>query len=106
MNYFGIYNSGKQFLLNPGEWYDIDRVKKASSGEILYLKKLLFYKKEKKFQLGQPFLGKGEIGIGASVIQNIKGKKIRVLKTRPKKNYTRTKGHRSSYTRIQLESLS
>jgi hypothetical protein len=31
--------------------------------------------------------------------------KITDFKTKPKKKYTRTKGHRQSYTRIQIEQL-
>ena len=101
MSYFVIYNSGKQTVFNLGEWYDIDSLKTASAGKILYLKKILFYRKEKKFQLGYPFLEKA--GIGATIIQQVKGKKIKVLKTKPKKNYTRARGYRSLYTRIQFE---
>ena len=37
-------------------------------------------------------------------IQQVKGKKITVLKTKPKKNYTRTRGHRTLYTRVQIDS--
>ena len=38
-------------------------------------------------------------------LKNKKGKKITVLKTKPKKRYTRTRGHRQSYTRIKIDSL-
>jgi large subunit ribosomal protein L21 len=35
--------------------------------------------------------------------QEVKGDKITVLKTKPKKKYTRTRGHRQSYTRVMIE---
>jgi large subunit ribosomal protein L21 len=103
MSYFVISNSGKQLVFNVGEWYDIDYLKIASAGKILYLKKILFYQKNTKFQCGNPFLEK--VGINATIVQQVKGKKIKVLKTRPKKNYTRTKGHRSFFTRVQFEKV-
>jgi ribosomal protein L21 len=30
---------------------------------------------------------------------------LTVLKTRPKKRYTRTRGHRQDYTRVQIDTL-
>ncbi len=43
--------------------------------------------------------------IPAKIIQQVKGPKITVLKTRPKKRYTRTRGHRQDYTRVQIDTL-
>lgn len=101
MKYAITQTSGKQFLLKPGQWYDIDFIKKANIGDYLYLEKILFLKTTKKIQLGEPFLLSSKIP--AKIIQKVKGKKIMVLKTKPKKKYTRTKGHRQVYTRIQID---
>lgn len=103
MKYAIAQTSGKQFLLKPGEWYDIDYVKNSKTGDFLYLNKILFFRKENKVQLGKPFLENSQIC--AKVVQQIKGKKITVLKTKPKKKYTRTKGHRQLYTRIQIDNI-
>lgn len=103
MKYAIAQTSGKQFLLKPGEWYDIDYVKNSKTGDFLYLNKILFFRKENQVQLGKPFLENSQIS--AKVIQQIKGKKITVLKTKPKKKYTRTKGHRQLYTRIQIDNI-
>jgi large subunit ribosomal protein L21 len=101
MKYTITQTSGKQFLIKPGQWYDIDFIKKGKIGDFLFLKKLLFFRDTNKVQLGKPFLSKSEIS--GKIIQEVKGKKIIVLKTKPKKKYTRTKGHRQLYTRIQIE---
>lgn len=94
--------SGRQFLFQPGQWYDIDFLNSASSGDYLYLQKILFFRKGNQVQIGKPFL-EGAI-VPAKVLQSkVKGKKILVLKTKPKKKYTRRRGHRQSYTRIQLD---
>jgi len=103
MNYVIAQTSGKQFVFKPGEWYDIDYIKEGAIGSFLYLKKILLLKKEKNIQLGTPFLAESKIS--AKIIQQVKGKKITVLKTKPKKKYTRTRGHRQKYTRIQLDNL-
>ena len=98
-----VQTSGKQFLFKPGQWYDLDLIKNVNIGDFIYLHKILFFKKENKIQIGQPFLPNSQII--AKIIQEVKGNKITVLKTRPKKNYTRTRGHRQIYTRISIENL-
>jgi len=99
MSYTIVQTSGRQFVLKQGEWYDVDFISKSSIGDYVYLNKLLLLKKEKKVQIGKPFLN-GQIS--AQVIQKVKGPKVVVLKTKPKKRYTRKRGHRQVYTRIQI----
>ena len=104
MKYAIAQTSGKQFLLKPGQWYDVDFINNGNLGDFIYLNKILFFRKANQVQLGKPFLG--EIQIPAQIIQQVKGKKITVLKTKPQKKYTRTRGHRQSYTRVQIDTLS
>ena len=103
MKYAIAQTSGKQFLLKPGQWYDVDFIKNGNLGDFIYLNKILFFRKDNKIQLGKPFLLNSQLP--AKIVQQVKGKKITVLKTKPKKNYTRTRGHRQSYTRVQIDSL-
>ncbi len=101
MKYAIIQTSGKQFFLGKNRWYDIDLIKNAKIGTLITLNKILLFKKLLKFQLGRPFLE--DSLMSATIIQQVKGRKFLVLKTKPKKNYTRVKGHRQSYSRIQLK---
>jgi len=101
MKYAIAQTSGKQFLLKPGQWYDVDYIKNVNLGDFISIKKILFFRKNNAIQLGEPFLGKSEIP--AKIIQQDKRKKIIVLKTKPKKKYTRTRGHRQPYTRVQID---
>jgi large subunit ribosomal protein L21 len=101
MKYAIAQTSGKQFILKPGEWYDVDYIKNAKIGDYIWINKILFLKKNNQIQLGQPFLENSKIP--AKIIQQVKGPKITVLKTKPKKKYTRTRGHRQSYTRVQID---
>jgi len=104
MKYAIAQTSGKQFLVKPGEWYDIDFIRDGEIGDYIYLNKILFFRNETQIQIGRPFLTESKIP--AKIIQHVKGKKITVLKTKPKKRYTRTRGHRQSYTRVQIDTLS
>ena len=103
MKYAIAQTSGKQFLVKPGQWYDLDFIQGGNVGDVIYLNKVLLFLNENKIQIGQPFLENSKIP--AKIIQQVKGKKITVLKTKPKKRYTRTRGHRQSYTRVQIDSI-
>ena len=103
MKYAIAQTSGKQFLVKPGQWYDLDFIQGGNVGDVIYLNKVLFFRNENKIQIGQPFLENSKIP--AKIIQQVKGKKITVLKTKPKKRYTRTRGHRQYYTRVQIDSI-
>ena len=100
MTYAIAQTSGKQFLLKQGQWYDIDFISTGKTGDFITLNKILFFKQNNKIQVGKPFLNKSKIL--AKIIQQVKGKKITVLKTKPKKKYTRSRGHRQVYTRVQI----
>jgi len=102
MDYAITQTSGKQFVLKQNQWFDMDLVGKAGIGDFLCLNKVLFFRKENKVQLGKPFLTESLIPV--KVIQQVLGDKITVLKTKPKKKYTRTRGHRQKYTRVLTDS--
>lgn len=101
MDYAIAHTSGKQFLLKPGQWYDFDLINKGNLSDYIILNKILLIKQNTKIQIGQPFLTSSNLP--GKIIQQVKGKKITVLKTKPKRNYTRTKGHRALYTRVQID---
>ena len=100
MKYAIIQSSGKQFFLIPDRWYDIDLIKKGKLGALIILNKVLLFKKSTHAQVGKPFLSSSILS--AKIIQESKGPKFSVLKTKPKKNYTRVRGHRQKYSRVQL----
>ena len=99
-NYAIVQTSGKQFLLKPERWYDVDYIQSGNVGDCVTLNKILLFKKKKQIQLGKPFLNESKIA--ATILGNVKGEKITVLKTKPKKKYTRTRGHRTLFTRIKI----
>jgi len=101
MKYAVIKVAAKQLLIKPGEWYDINVSNNVKIGEKVTFNNVLLFKKENTIQLGKPFLK--EVTIVGEVIKKVKSKKITVLKTKPKKKYTRTKGHREEYTRILIK---
>ena len=100
MKYVIVQLSGKQYLLEENSWYDIDFINRNKEDLYLSLDKILMYKNNSRVQIGKPFLKNSSIC--ATIVGDISGKKLTVLKTKPKKKYTRVKGHKQIYTRIFL----
>lgn len=103
MKYVVAQTSGRQFILKPGCWYDMDFINDSKLGDFICMNKILFFRNNYKAQIGKPFLPNTQIA--AKVIQQVKGNKIIVLKTKPKKKYTRVRGHRQNYTRVKIDNI-
>jgi large subunit ribosomal protein L21 len=92
-----IKTGGKQYLVSPGQKIQIEKVGKE--GEIVFDQVLLLVKDE-KIKIGKPVVE------GAKVIGKIlgekKGKKIVILKHRPRSSYRVKKGHRQIYTIVEI----
>ena len=54
MKYAIAQTSGKQFLIKPGQWYDMDFINKGKIGDFIYLNKILLFRNENKIQIGTP----------------------------------------------------
>jgi len=94
-----IKTGGKQYLVSPGKKIKIEKLDKKEGGEITFHEVLLL-EKQKKLEIGTPFV-KGAKVIG-KVLRQGKGKKIIVFKYKPKKRYKVKKGHRQSYTEVEI----
>lgn len=103
MNYAIIQVSGKQYIIKPGKWYNIDFISKSTVNDILFIQKILLIKTTNKFQIGAPFLT--NVLLPVRIIAQPHGEKLVVLKTKRKKGYTRTLGHRAKYTRIFINNI-
>ena len=76
MKYAIAQTSGKQFLVKPGQWYDVDYISNGNVGDYIYLNKILFFRNEDKVQIGKLFLK--NCHITAKIRKKVKGPKIMV----------------------------
>lgn len=100
MEYAIVQISGKQLFIKSDRRSSFDLVKKIGVNSLIVLNKVLLAKNANKIQVGKPFI-KGSTLL-AKVSDKIKGSKLIILKTKPKKNYTRTRGHRQQYSQVKL----
>ena len=99
-NFSIVQAGGRQLILQPGCWYDMNRLQ-GEPKDIVKLQRVLLQKQGNEVLIGQPCI-KNQMVLGI-LLQHFRGKKICVFKYIPKKKYTRKKGYRSSLTRVFIK---
>ncbi len=102
MIYAIIEASGKQIWVEPGKFYDLNKIA-ARPGEYIKLEKILFLKSLNETRIGHPCI-KG-IYAKAKILRHLRGRKITVFKMKPKKNQHSKNGHRQELSRVLIESI-
>ena len=99
--YAYIRHSGKQFKVSEGSRILVDKVELAE-GETFELseKDLLMTVNEEHQTDFQP-----KVKVTCKVLRNFKGKKIYVLKQKPKKGYRRKRGYRHLFSELLIEKI-
>ena len=95
-----IKTGGKQYIVNPKDKIKIEKLDKKEGQEIIF-KKVLLVEKQKKLEIGTPFI-KGAKVIGR-VIKQGKAKKVIVFKAG--KRYRKKKGHRQPFTEVEITKI-
>ena len=99
---FAVFTSGgKQYKVQKGDNLDIDKLKVDGKKEVTFKEVLLISDDKKKIKIGKPFV-KGAQVIAKVLEPEVKGKKITILKFKPKKRYKKKIGFRPKYTRIEI----
>nr|YP_010338002.1 ribosomal protein L21 [Timspurckia oligopyrenoides]UNJ17587.1 ribosomal protein L21 [Timspurckia oligopyrenoides] len=102
MSYAIIQASGKQLWVEPGLFYDVDRIK-ADPGDSIFFERILLVNDKDKIYIGKPCVDAAKVK--AVVLRHLKGKKIIVYKMKPKKGTRLKQGHRQELTRLMIESI-
>jgi large subunit ribosomal protein L21 len=95
--------SGRQFWVEEGRFYDLDKLP-LNPGEAFAFNRILLVKKGPTLHIGSPFLEE-KFTVQATVIRHLVGPKVRVYKMRPKKKTRKTFGSRSKLTRVLVRSI-
>ncbi|NJN22087.1 MAG: 50S ribosomal protein L21 [Leptolyngbya sp. RL_3_1] len=103
MTYAIVETSGRQIRVEPGRFYDVDRLA-LQPGDTINLDLVLYTSHEDDIQVGQPFIK--EAVVSGTVMSHLRGRKIIVYKMQPKKKTRKKRGHRQELTRIMIDSIS
>lgn len=97
-----IKTGGKQYIVTPGLRLKIEKLDKKEGDEVIF-KEVLLLEKNKKIEIGTPFVEGAEVS--AKVLSQGKAKKVIAFKYKAKKRYKVKKGHRQPYTEVEISKI-
>jgi large subunit ribosomal protein L21 len=98
-----IQTGGRQVRVDPGSVVTVDRVEAEIGKEITFDQVLFLEKDGGEMLAGAPFVANARV-VGV-VDGEARGPKIRVFKKKRRKGFRKTRGHRSTYTRIRVTDI-
>lgn len=103
MDFAVIRTGGKQYLISPGQKLKIEKLD-AKEGDTISFDQILLIGGEKDAEIGTPLL-KG-VRVEAKVLFQGRAKKVIVFKYHSKTRYRKKKGHRQSFTEVEIRKIS
>jgi large subunit ribosomal protein L21 len=97
-----IETGGKQLRVEPGRFYDVERLPVDEEGKVS-IDKVLFIQNDDGVHIGQPLVAGATVE--GTVLRHLRGRKIIVYKMRPKKKTRKKQGHRQELTRLMIDSI-
>ena len=97
-----IVTGGKQYRVAEGDVIFVEKLD-VEAGETVKFDRVLAVIDEDKAVFGTPVVENAVVS--GNVVKNVKSKKIRVYKMKPKKGYRRTQGHRQPYTKVEITKI-
>lgn len=94
---------GKQIKVAKGDTVSVERLS-AEAGETVTLDNVLMIVDGTEFTVGTPVVEGATVK--ATVVEQIRDKKVIVFKKKRRKGYTRKKGHRQYLTVLKIEEVS
>lgn len=102
MKYAVVEIGGSQYKVAEGEEIEVDKID-GEKGKKLSFDKVLLVADEKKRKIGSPLVKGAKVT--AEILEQFKGKKIRVATYKAKSRYRRVIGHRSQLTKIKINKI-
>jgi large subunit ribosomal protein L21 len=106
MNIAIIKTGGKQYIVSPGQKIKIEKLEQEADSEVIFNEVLLLEKDpsassgQAQVEIGTPLI-KGAKVIG-KILKQDRAKKVIVFKYKPKKRYKVKRGHRQSFTEVEI----
>lgn len=91
---------GKQYRVEKGDSLVVDRMPEEEGAKVA-LEPLLYRSKETVFEGAEL----GKVRVEAVVTGHERGRKVHVLKFKPKRGYKRRTGHRADLTRLEIREI-
>lgn len=100
-----LRSGGKQMKVSAGDVVRVERPvgDKLAKGQELTLSDLVLVSGDSGVRSGKDDLGK--VSVKATVLSEVRNRKVLVFKKKRRKQYRRTKGHRQTMLEIRIDSI-
>ena len=95
-----VKTGGKQYRVEEGQKLVVERLP-DEAGATVALTPILFRDDNAVFDAD----GLGKVAVKATIIEHLRGEKLRVFKFKPKRGYKKRTGHRQELTRIEITDI-
>lgn len=102
MAYAIIAAGGTQIRVEPGRFYDINRLP-VEPDEKITIDNVLMVENDGDVSIGQPLVEGATVS--GTIVSHLRAKKIIVYKMQPKKKTRKKQGHRQDLTRVMIDSI-
>jgi len=102
MKYAIVEISGNQYQVKVGDELEVEKLDVKPNTKVKFDQVYLLVDQD-QITLGKPLVKNASVT--ATVIDQFKGKKIRVATYKAKSRYRRVKGHRQHLTRVKIEAI-
>jgi large subunit ribosomal protein L21 len=99
--YAVIETGGKQYRVQQGDVFDVELLAVEEGASVEF--DALVVSNGEELTIGAPLVEGAKVT--ASVVENLRGKKIYSFKKKRRKGYRRKIGHRQELTKIKVESI-
>ena len=100
--YAVIRTGGKQYRVVEGDTLKVEKIA-AEEGESVELDKVLMVADGEDVKVGRPYLDGG--AVTATVKSHGRGKKVKIIKFRRRKNHLKRQGHRQWFTEREITGI-
>lgn len=98
-----IQTQGKQYTVQEGDVLVLNRYPNTEAGAKLEINEVLTVGEGEAFKLGAPFVDGAKVS--ATILENKRGRKVRIFKKKKRKGYERRRGHRQELSVIKIDSI-
>ena len=98
-----IKTSGKQYKVEVGTVFDVDRIDAEVGSSIVLDKNVLMIGDGDKVIIGKPLVEGA--AVTGEVKENLRGPKLIVFKMKRRKRYRLKKGHRQDLTKLEVKEI-
>ncbi len=100
--YAVIKTGGKQYRVGEGDLLRVEKIK-GEIGEVVEFEEILMIVNGERVEIGRPVLNDSKV-VG-EIVEQGKGKKVIVFKSKRRKGYSKKQGHRQQYTVLKIKEI-